>query len=263
MNNINGTEKEVTVYRKKFTKGIYRKSVLIYKTRICVKLILHNNPAIYLRLMHKRHAKYYTKNRLVNLKSDLVIEGFPRSGNSFAVRAFDCSQNCDVNIAHHFHSWPQVAYAVKHNIPTIVLIRKPVDAVIGLCVHSELEHAVPKKLSKEQHLVSNFKQYINFYKNIPKHQNSLLVATFEEVTQNFSDVILRFNQKFSKSYNTFNHTDDMVETIFNKSGRHLSPSKERDALKPKYLEIINNTALKKTLALSDQLYLEIVKSRIG
>ena len=69
---------------------------------------------------------------LVSPSTDLVIEGFPRSGNTFAVAAFVLSQPRPVRIAHHHHVPAQVIYAVKRGIPVLVVVRKPDDAVLSL-----------------------------------------------------------------------------------------------------------------------------------
>ena len=64
----------------------------------------------------------------------VVIEGFPRSGNSFARRAFIMAQDetFDVTrIAHHLHVPAQVIRAARWRIPTLVLIRRPKDAVLS------------------------------------------------------------------------------------------------------------------------------------
>src|ERR671920_2182155 len=70
--------------------------------------------------------------RAVTPDTQLVIEGFPRSGNSFARRAFIMAQDepqIKNHIAHHLHVPAQVVQAARWQIPTLVLIRRPRDAV--------------------------------------------------------------------------------------------------------------------------------------
>jgi hypothetical protein len=43
------------------------------------------------------------KNQVVDKETHLVIEGFPRSANTFAVAAFKYSQKGSIKIAHHLH----------------------------------------------------------------------------------------------------------------------------------------------------------------
>jgi hypothetical protein len=90
---------------------------------------------------------YFSLYRLLRTRKDLtravtpdtqvVIEGFPRSGNSFARRAFIMAQEetFDVTrIAHHLHVPAQIVRAAQWRIPTLVLIRRPRDAVLSFAV---------------------------------------------------------------------------------------------------------------------------------
>ena len=44
------------------------------------------------------------KRMLYSKETELVIEGFPRSANTFAVLAFDYAQPDDVKLAHQLHA---------------------------------------------------------------------------------------------------------------------------------------------------------------
>src|ERR671917_4320 len=71
---------------------------------------------------------------LVDRRTQIVIEGIPRSGNTFAVVAFEQAQRESVRIAHHLHMPAQVMRAARWHIPTLVLMRKPADAVLSLAI---------------------------------------------------------------------------------------------------------------------------------
>ena len=87
--------------------------------------------------------------------TQLVIEGFPRSANTFAVLAFESLQPNKFKIAHHMHVPAQIIRAAHFKIPTIVLIRNPTDSVISFVIRDT-------KISIEQAL----KCYISFYEKI-------------------------------------------------------------------------------------------------
>src|SRR5215211_6607259 len=79
--------------------------------------------------------------RIVTPDTQLVIEGFPRSGNSFARRAFVMAQSdtqIKHHIAHHLHVPAQVVRAARWQIPTLVLIRRPKDAVLSLVLRDPI-----------------------------------------------------------------------------------------------------------------------------
>ena len=66
---------------------------------------------------------FYTN--VFNHATQLVIEGYPRSANTYAVVAFAAVQPERPRIAHHLHVAAQVLAAVDRDIPTMVLIRRP------------------------------------------------------------------------------------------------------------------------------------------
>lgn len=51
--------------------------------------------------------------RLARPDTGLVIEGFPRSANSFSVIAFLNSGASDMTLAHHVHSPPQIILVAR------------------------------------------------------------------------------------------------------------------------------------------------------
>jgi len=50
----------------------------------------------------------------------IVIEGFLRSGNTFAVAAFRVANGPDVHIGRHLHGAPHVLRAVRYGVPTVI-----------------------------------------------------------------------------------------------------------------------------------------------
>src|SRR2546428_11249384 len=63
--------------------------------------------------------KYRTnESRVVTRDSELVIEGFPRSSNTFSIVAFETAQARPVKVKHHLHTAAQIIQAVRWGIPT-------------------------------------------------------------------------------------------------------------------------------------------------
>src|SRR5262245_65181203 len=69
---------------------------------------LGQHPALYLPLARGFRRAYDGSRKTVGPETELVIEGFPRCGNSFAVAAFSLAQPRPVRIAHHLHAPAQV-----------------------------------------------------------------------------------------------------------------------------------------------------------
>ena len=123
---------------------------LLAKIRHKLRSLIDTHPIVYLPL---RRVRSKTRHIIVSKDTEIVIEGFPRSVNTFAVVAFTFAQGRPVKIARHLHAPAQVIAAVRREIPCIVLIRKPRDAVLSLLVRAP-------HISADQAL----KDYIRFYR---------------------------------------------------------------------------------------------------
>ncbi len=129
--------------------------------------------------------------------TEVVIEGFPRSANSFAVAAFARAQGRKPNIAHHVHAPAQVIAAARAGVPAIVLIRNPEDAV--------LEYVIKKPaIAMSQAL----RGYARFYEPLLRYRWAFVPGVFDEVTKDFGSVIHRLNERFGTSFREFEHTEE-------------------------------------------------------
>ena len=197
----------------------------------------------------------------VNQNTQIVIEGFPRSANTFAVVAFKYQQTNQVKIAHHLHIPAQVIKAAQLRIPTIILIRHPEDAIISLIIR---ESRISIKLA--------LKVYISFYKAIEKFDDYYIIASFEEVTQNYGNVISRLNEKFGTKFVA--HTpqgDDLskikeriksITTLRNENNMQISlPSEEKKPLQEILRKEIEQSKYKKLLTTASTIYDEFLLFR--
>src|SRR5918995_2304072 len=142
---------------------------------------------------------------LVDRETQIVIEGFPRSGNTFAVVAFQQAQRERVRVAHHLHMPAQVVRAARWGIPILLLARKPTDAVLSWVIRDP-------GVSIRQAL----KHYISFYEKAAEYRDSLVVGFFEEVTRDYGTVLERVNAKFGTEFSTFVHSEDNVRSVFDR-----------------------------------------------
>jgi hypothetical protein len=162
------------------------------------------NPAVFFKLYRLLRTRQ-DLSRAVTPDKLVVIEGFPRSGNSFARRAFIMAQDetFDVaRIAHHLHVPAQVVRAARWRIPTLVLLRRPRDAVLSLVIRDPI--------SVDQAL----KYYISFYETAEKYRDAYILGLFEEVTEDFGRVIERLNDKFGTTFSVFRHDEENVNKLF-------------------------------------------------
>jgi len=223
-----------------------------------IRSLIDAHPAIYLPLCRLRRK---TRTLTVEKNTELVIGGFPRSANTFAVAAFVLAQGRPVKIARHLHAPAQVIAATRMGIPTVVLIRQPRDATLSLIVRAPY--------TVEQAL----KDYIRFYTSIVPYRDGYVVAPFYEVTQDFGCVIKKINAYFGTDFRVFNHTKDNIEKVFQiveemdkeDTGRKdvqestvARPSQQKEALKDSLRSRLDSPTAKRLLAKAEQVYNQFI-----
>ena len=162
-----------------------------------VRLYAGRHPAVFSAIYRLKR-----EHRAVRPTTQLVIEGFPRSANTFAVWAFKQAQAGDVRTAHHLHSPAQVILAARWRIPTLVLIREPKEAVMSWVIWDE--HTLDYAL----------RSYIYFYKSVLSCRDAYVLADFKDVTQDYGAVIRRINERFRTEFSPFQHTKENVGKVY-------------------------------------------------
>jgi hypothetical protein len=142
-------------------------------------------------------------------ETEIVIEGFPRSANSFAVAAFARAQGRKPQIAHHVHAPAQVIAAARNGKPVIVLIRDPEDAV--------LEYVIKKPAITIRQALRG---YVRFYAPLLKYRSRFVTGAFEEVTTDFGAVIRRVNERFGTMFLEFDHTEGNARASLDELDRY-------------------------------------------
>jgi hypothetical protein len=174
--------------------------------------------------------------RVVTPDHDVVIEGFPRCANSFAVRAFMLDNGWrDVRVATHVHSPAQIILATGWRIPTIVLVREPGAAVVSLLGFyfqmGRLDRSAMSPADLRRWIHYETRRYTRFYDRLMPYRDRFVIGEFGEVTSDFGAVVRRMNDKFGTDYGCFEHNDANVQKTFQYSKVHLSPNAARDLLK--------------------------------
>jgi len=205
---------------------------------------------------------------LVTQATDLCIEGFPRSGNSFAVGAVEYAQSKPIQIAHHTHVPANAMRACEYGRPTLVLIRDPYDAVVsavGLNKHVQVKEkgvAAPVQLiSFRDHLWA----WNTFYQSLTPYRERFLVVPLGAVVEDMGSVIDRVNDRFETDFDPFDHTSEAVAQVHAGRGYHAGPSEQRDALKANIRtdfdeQLLEDTALQSALSRAKHLYNTFVNS---
>lgn len=200
--------------------------------------------------------KSRNKNLLVGPKTELLIEGFPRSANTFSVLAFEKAQSRKVHVAHHMHSSAQIVNAVRFNIPILILIRNPIDSISSMVLRN-------KNLSISRLLA----QYSEFHEAIYEYNKQFIVVDFNEVTSNFGQVIEKINTRFDVRFDGFKHDDNNISEVFNEVDRiedkakrlaneRSRPSAEKELTKRLIIEEIRSQKYNLLLLAAESWYLK-------
>ena len=186
--------------------------------------------------------------------TDAVIEGFPRSANTFAVIAFQLAQSESIRVAHHLHVPSQVIAAAKWGIPTMVLVRDPEQAILSLV-----------QLQPHITLQQGLKDYVRFYRRILPYREHFIVAPFEEVSTDFGALIRRLNAHFGTSFQEFHHTDGNVARCFALIERYggARPSQQREAMKSEHRAAIRSPGLAAVRSEAYQVYQTVISGGAG
>jgi hypothetical protein len=186
--------------------------------------------------------------RRITAGTQLVVEGFPRSGNTFAVFALRSAQPGAVDITSHVHVPSQVKVAVRRDVPTVVCVREPVATVTSLVIaapHLPLHRALH--------------EYTHHHRQMLPFRDQVLIVDFGEISTDMGVVTQRINQRFGTSFVLFEHTAANEAAVFAAIDAHhqelhggtehvvARPSEERRA------EQARVTALVRSPALADQL----------
>ncbi len=172
------------------------------KIRYELQSIIGQYPALHIPLARWKYRRR-DDIRIVDKNTEIVIEGFARSGNTFAWTAFVLSQNRPVRIAHHLHAPGQIILGTKMNIPVVVLIRDPDEAALSA-----------KLINSNCSLAQILRAYVRFYRRIEAHKHEFFIADFRRVVSNFGEIIRDVNKRFETDYEIFLHSDDNVRKCF-------------------------------------------------
>lgn len=147
----------------------------------------------------------------VTSATDLVIEGFPRSGNTFCAESFRLISDEHFGVASHVHHVAQVKEAVRREVPTIIVVREPVACLASYLLAGP--HATVRGVLKE---------YIAYHKSLSQVISSCMVVDFSDLTSDIDSVIDRANRLFGFGLTYFSEsasTDEVFDVI---DSDHLS-----------------------------------------
>jgi hypothetical protein len=155
-------------------------------------------PSLYLSVARRKYGE-----AVLAADTGLLIDGFTRSGVTFAVVAFNVAQRRPVPLAHTLHAPAHVIAAVRRNVPSLVTVREPEAAVLSAVIREP-------DVTIEQGLRS----WIRFHGAIRPYREGFVVAPFDRVVDDYGSVIRQVNERFGTVFDAFDHTPDNVALCF-------------------------------------------------
>jgi hypothetical protein len=126
---------------------------------------------------------------VVDDRTDLVVEGFPRSGNSLAVAAIAAAQPEPIRVAHHLHAPAHVLEAVRRRKPVLLAIREPRAAADALVESKPF-------LTPGDAVAA----WVRFHEPLVPVVDSIVVATFDAIHEELAGVVERVNERFGRTF---------------------------------------------------------------
>lgn len=215
----------------------------------------------------RRRAAYAGK--VVDADIEIVLEGFPRCGNTFALVAFEMAQDRDVRIAHHLHAPAQIIEGVRLVLPVVLLIRDPIDTVSSFVIrHPDLT------------MKAGLRAYTSFHRHVLPYRDDIVIAPFERVTSDFGAIIDTVNRRFGTRFGRFEHTPENVEAVFQilnrkeqadasrrsagaESGDTIArPTDDREQAKKRLQPLFEASGVRPLLQKARRVYRDLLESRV-
>ncbi len=202
--------------------------------------------------------------RAITAETDLVIEGFPRSGNTFAVFALRAA-NPGISIASHIHHFAPIKTARKQRLPLLIAIREPLGCLSSYLVAGS--HARPSDVLHE---------YLSYYSALVSIDDGVVFATFDQIVGSYGTAIGRLNARFDTQFNGYDNDAESdtevistIKTYHASVHRHRRPTEAapvpqpgRDEIKAQYRLQLQSPDLGELLQRAHDLYNEVAKRAI-
>jgi len=194
------------------------------------------------RLLYTAYSKLKREGLYVGHDTDICIEGFPRSGNTFLYNLVK-ELNPDLKTANHKHSVGHVKHALSLNKPVIILIRDHLDAITSELIRNSGDG---KKISKHLYTINH---YIQFYDYVYDVRDQVTLVTFAELTQNTLGVLYELERKYALWKRPVNygriaqHVLDKMKSKVNEDNLYVNsaPTELRDEIKLEVKDSLKET----------------------
>lgn len=158
---------------------------------------LRYNELIFKLVTFLKPPKSFQMRSPVTKSTDIVVEGFPRSSNTFLTVALTKLLGEGVSIANHYHSSAQFSLGYKLKKPMVLVVREPLNCLVSNLLY------YPNRSREE--IVDD---YILFHENIKQYLPDIFVVDFNDVTTNPLALIAKISDEFDLEIDTASYDQD-------------------------------------------------------
>ena len=151
-----------------------------------LRLFIKRTPFLYRIAKHLRDER--AEELLCNRNSDLCLEGYSSSGNSFTYNLL-LRLNPSIRIGHHCHSVANIKLALAYGVPAVFLVRHPESAVSSRVVRFGVDVG--------QALI----EYVDFYEYVRKNADRIIVVRFEDIVNDTAGSVCRIAEASRIEFN--------------------------------------------------------------
>jgi len=168
---------------------------------------------------------------------DFIVEGFPRSANTFLVTALNMSWP-NLAVQSHTHDSKNLTTA-DGSFPVVSVIRNPLDAITSCSVHLSL---------KEPEKATNFTRIIDLYGDLAycaQNNPNVFVIPFEKVTSDIVGILDLIEVRYGlekrvhvSSENIFDKTSELSKMVNQNDESFIKRGHVPRDRHPLYLEVL-------------------------
>ncbi|QAA81294.1 hypothetical protein EI546_05930 [Aequorivita sp. H23M31] len=160
-----------------------------------MRKIIESSPFLFYIWYHLVRKNRGLKIDYFSQKTKFSLDGYPRSGNTFATSLVKNIFGKDVFI-HHFHAIAPIKVSLRKNIPAFILIREPEEAITSYYLkwYSFKRKPIPKEINTKL-LKKLTNQYVEYYKYVQQKKNKLEIIEFRDLVRNPKQFIADINNK--------------------------------------------------------------------
>lgn len=142
------------------------------------------------------------RDRRPRRSTELVIDGYIRSANTYALCAFLHANGEDRGVSHHIHHPVVFEKAARLGIPALLVVRRPED-VLASSLQFLPEAAAHQVLAT----------YALYHERMLALNDSIVVSDFPETVSNFGAAISRVNSRFGTDFAPYRKTPENEASV--------------------------------------------------